>query len=89
MEFYQHQKIACELETKIYFCDPYSSWQKGTVENVNKMVREYLPKNESHPNISHDKIKNIENIINLYPRKCLNFKSASETFYNKSVAITR
>ena len=58
------------------------------VENINKMVRKYLPKKQSHHNISHDKIKNIENIINLYPRKCLHFKSASQSFYKKSVALT-
>ena len=88
-EFYQHQSITQELGAKVYFCDPYSSWQKGMVENVNKMVRKYLPKGYSYSHITNDKIKAIQSKINLYPRKCLNFKSASETFYKKSVALTR
>ena len=65
LEFYQHQKIADQLQVKVYFCDPYSSWQKGMVENVNKMVRKYLPKKQSHHNISHNKIKNIEKILSI------------------------
>ena len=57
------------------------------VENVNKMIRKYLPKGKSYPNITNDKIKIIQDKINLYPREILNFKSAHERFYRKSVAL--
>lgn len=40
IEYKSHQ----DINTEVYFCDPYSSWQKGSVENVNKMIRRYFPK---------------------------------------------
>ena len=80
LEFAKHEKIASELGCKVYFCDPYSSWQKGIVENFNKLVRKYLPKGTCFNTISNDKIKSIQDTINNYPRKILNFKSAFEVF---------
>ena len=91
LEFYEHQKIAQELNTKVYFCDAYSSWQKGMVENSNKLFRmmvcKFFPKVE-YGSIDQSTIKAVQERLNLYPRKCLNFKSAFEVFYKKSVALT-
>jgi IS30 family transposase len=44
MEFAKHEYIAKRLTTSVYFADPYSSWQKGAIENMNKLIRQYLPK---------------------------------------------
>jgi len=50
--------IAKHLNAKIYFTDPYSSWQKGSIENMNKLIRQYIPKKISTKNISfNDLIK--------------------------------
>ena len=89
MEFYKHEKIAEALKCKIYFCDPYSSWQKGMVENVNKLVRKYLPKGRglAFNQLKEDTIKEIEDKINHYPRQVLNFKSAFEVLHRKNVAL--
>ena len=87
-EFSNHEEIAKKLNCEIYFCDPYSSWQKGMVENFNKLVRKYLPKGLPLIDVTNDKIKEIVNTINNYPRKCLNFKSAYEVFQQNSVATT-
>ena len=43
-EFAKHLDIAKHLNAKIYFTDPYSSWQKGSIENMNKLIRQYIPK---------------------------------------------
>jgi len=61
-----------------YFCDPYSSWQKGTVENVNKMIRRYIPKGTDLANISQEYLSVIADRINKKPRKILGYVSADE-----------
>jgi len=61
-----------------FFCDPYSSWQKGSVENVNKMIRQYIPKGSDISQYSESYIQWIQNRINEKPRKILSYRSARE-----------
>jgi IS30 family transposase len=61
-----------------YFCDPYCSWQKGGDENLNKLVRQYLPKNTDMSKITNDEIYTIQEILNNRPRKSLNYKTPNE-----------
>lgn len=67
-----------QLGIKTYFTDPYSSWQKGTVENVNKMVRRYIPKGTNLKYISQEYLDDVAYIINNKPRAILGFKTATE-----------
>lgn len=67
-----------ELNIPTFFCDPYSSWQKGGVENANKMIRKYIPKWTDISKIPVEYIKWVEYIINSKPRKLLNYKTALE-----------
>lgn len=66
------------LGVPTYFCDPYSSWQKGAVENINKMIRRYIPKGTNLAHISQTYLDEIACIINNKPRAVLGFKSAYE-----------
>lgn len=59
-----------------YFCDPYSSWQKGSVENANRLIRRYIPKGTNLDNVSPQKLAHVVRIINNKPRKILGYKSA-------------
>jgi transposase, IS30 family len=61
-----------------YFCDPYSSWQKGSIENVNKMIRRYIPKGTDLSTVSQTFLDLIADRINKKPRQILGFKSAYE-----------
>jgi len=61
-----------------FFCDPYSSWQKGGVENLNKMIRRYIPKGTDISKLPVEYIKWVENRINNKPRKILDYKTAYE-----------
>ena len=61
-----------------YFCEPYSSWEKGGVENANKMIRRYFPKGTNFRKISQKLIDQIVFIINSKPRKILGYKTALE-----------
>lgn len=63
---------------EVYFCDPYSSWQKGGVENVNKMIRRYIPKGCDISKYSDEYIKMVEDILNNKPRKSLGYKTPLE-----------
>lgn len=63
--------------TKIYYAHPYSSWERGTNENINKMIRRFIPKGCDIANYSEKEVKRIENWINNYPRKIFNGKSAN------------
>ena len=72
-EFTNHQDLPC----KTFFCDPYSSWQKGSVENANGIIRRFLPK--SYPGeINDNMLANIQNTINNTPRKILNWKTPAQ-----------
>ena len=82
-EFACHEMIAKSIGTKIYFADPYSSWQKGAIENVNGLIRQYIPKNTCFSNISQQQITKIMQKINTRPREKLNFSTPNECFYKK------
>lgn len=71
--------------TQIYYAHPYSSWERGTNENINKMIRRFIPKGADIGTYSDEEIKRIETWINNYPRKILGYYSASEV-YEKKVA---
>lgn len=74
----RHKELEALLNVKIYFCDPYSSWQKGTVENSNKYVRRDIPKGSNLSKYSGKFIKSIEEKLNRRPLKCLRYKTPDE-----------
>ena len=82
-----HLEINRELKTQSFFCNPYHSWEKGSVENANGLVRRFIPKKTDFQKIPTTEISQIENLINNRPRKCLNYQTAKEVFKNLSVAI--
>ena len=81
-EFFAHKTVASALETCVYFTDPYSSWQKGAIENMNGLIRQYIPKSSSIHDLTNNKIELIRDKINNRPRKKLDFKSPVEVFQN-------
>lgn len=78
LEFSGHLEVNQALGAQSYFCKPYHSWEKGGVENYNGLVRQYLPKGTSFTDLTAERIKEIEEEINLRPRKILDIKSPSE-----------
>lgn len=67
-----------EQRTKIYYAHPYSSWERGTNENTNKLIRRFIPKGTDIAKISKKSIKAIEEWINNYPRRILGYKTPKE-----------
>jgi IS30 family transposase len=80
-EFADHQNIAEKLKTKFFFTHPYSAWEKGLIENTNKLIRQYIPKKANFNNINEQQIKEIQHKINNRPRKNLTFYSPKEIFF--------
>jgi IS30 family transposase len=76
-----------QLTVPAYFCDPYSSWQKGSVENANRMIRRYLPKGMDLATVTPTHLQAIIWIINNKPRKILGYKSAAQVAKEKGVLL--
>jgi IS30 family transposase len=83
-----HQRTNNHLGTKSYFCRPYQSWQKGSVEHAVGLVRRYLPKKTDLSTVTEAQLRKIETQINNRPRKCLAYRTPSEVLY-QSVALPR
>jgi len=79
-EFTEHQKIAKKLQADFYFTHPYSAWEKGTNENVNGLIRQYIPKNTWFNTLTLQQIKHIEDELNNRPRKTLGWKTPIQVF---------
>jgi IS30 family transposase len=73
-EFAEHEEIAHSLEADIYFARPYSSWERGTNENTNNLIRQYFPKDTDFRELSNSDIQFVESQLNFRPRKCLAFE---------------
>ena len=80
-EFACHKKIAKALGTTVYFADSYASWQKGSIENGNKLIRQYIPKGTDLRELSEDFIKEVQYKINRRPREKLNFSTPKNEFF--------
>lgn len=79
-EFAGYKDIADSLMIDIYFCDPYKSYQKGSIENGNKLIRTKLPKTADINRYSQEAIEEIINKLNSRPMKCLDYKTPQEVF---------
>lgn len=88
-EFSKYTQISNVLDIDIYFADPYSSWQRGTNENTNGLIRQFFPKSMKLNDISEEQAKKVEQLLNNRPRKSLGFKTPLEVeSRNKIVALT-
>src|SRR6056297_1020341 len=85
-EFYNYDLIEESFtkssikRTKVYYCDAYWSWQRGSNENNNRFIRRFLPKGTSFKDITRNFVKYIEKFINTYPRKMFNVKTLKQLF---------
>lgn len=87
LEFMRHQRIAKVMDADFFFADPYSSWQRGTVENTNGLVRQYFPKKTNFNHLSAGHIQHANDRLNNRPRKTLGFRTPAEVFNNDFVAL--
>ena len=80
-EFADHQAVDQALGIQTFFADPYCSWQRGSNENFNGLLRQYILKKRRMETVSEEELTMIENRLNHRPRKRLGFKTPHEVFY--------
>jgi IS30 family transposase len=86
-EFAEHERISHELNTDFFFAHPFAAWERGTNENMNGLVRQYIPKRREFDTISEHELSFITNRLNHRPRKCLDYRTPFEVFLEHSVAL--
>ena len=83
IEMARHEIITKNTGMKIYFAHPYSSWERGTNENTNGLIRRYLPKGTKFNEIDLKKLQNIQEKLNNRPRKIIGYKTPKEMMENE------
>ena len=79
-EMAEHERLAARLAIRIFFADPYSPWQRGTNENTNGLLRQYLPKGTNLSGYTQRELNAIAHRLNTRPRKCLDFATPLEVY---------
>ena len=82
-EFAGHMELKKELKLHLYFADPYCSWQRGSNENANGLLREFFPKKTDLALVKEEELQRALFLINSRPRKCLGWKTPYEVFLDK------
>ncbi len=77
-EFIEHTKLGARLGFKTYFANPYASWERGTNENTNGLIRQYVPKGFDLSAMTYQRVARIAEALNNRPRKCLGYRTPAE-----------
>jgi len=86
--FRHHKEMSKILNAPIFFCHPYHSWEKGSIEKINQMIRRFIPKGTNISKISNKKISKVQEILNGRPYKCLGFHTPKEVASRSPKLIT-
>ena len=78
ISFRKHEEMSALIGAPVFFCHPYHSWEKGSVEKMNQLIRKFVPKGSDVSKVSVAHIKETERILNNRPLKCLRFRMPSE-----------
>ena len=83
-EFHGYKTIEAATGSRFYFAAPYHSWERGTSENTNGLIRQYLPKRQSMARVTQRHCSRIAQTLNNRPRKRLGFRTPKECYENIS-----
>ena len=86
-EFSRHQAMAHRLGVDVYFAHPYSSWERGTNENTNGLLRQYVPKSRDFRTLTDAELGGYVWQLDNRPRKCLSYRTPAEVFHGRDVVL--
>ena len=86
-EFSKHKLTSSLLDCKYYFAHPYASWERGSNENMNGLIRQYFPKKSSFAHLTAQEIEDVQNSLNSRPRKCLDYSTPNEIFFEQPPCV--
>jgi len=89
VEFAEHKRIARSMKIDYYFADPYQTNQRSRIEQLNKLIRQYIPKKQDLDWVQPKELKHIEDRLNHRPRKKLGFKTPHEVFFNTTETLIK
>tara|TARA_B100000809_G_C14966086_1_gene469157 strand:+ start:171 stop:626 length:456 start_codon:yes stop_codon:yes gene_type:complete len=84
LEMARHKQLTEATVVKVYFAHPYSSWERGTNENTNGLIRRYFPKKTDFNTVNEQQLKQFQNMLNNRPGKVLIYKTPMEVFNQNS-----
>lgn len=87
VEFSEHKKTERDAHIKIYFAYPYHSWERGTNENTNGLLREFFPKGSLFKDVTQRDLDRAVKFLNTRPRKCLKYLTPAEVFHERRCAL--
>ena len=80
-EFVLHEELSSELSAQWYFAHPYHSWERGSCENTNGLIRQYFPKGMDFANLTQEDANKVVDKLNNRPRRCLGFETPNQVFF--------
>ena len=84
-EFAGFKKLEKLLAMRSYFANAYHSWERGTNENTNGLLRQFFPKGTDFQQVSHRLLDKVKKLLNNRPRKCLNYRTPAEVFWRRKI----
>lgn len=87
-EMAEHARFSVDTGVDVYFCDPHSPWQRGTVENTNRLLRQYFPRGADYSVLDETDLDLVADELNQRPRKTHNYQTPTEILDNLIVAMT-
>ena len=81
-EFAQHKNIRSRCKLRVFYANPYASWERGLNENTNGLIRQYFPKRSSFKKLERSTLHYVQEELNNRPRKTLNYKTPYEVYHN-------
>lgn len=89
IEFGKYEDLELKIASPVFYCHAYTSWERGTVENTNGLIRHVYPKKTNFNMVTDEEIQVLENALNLRPRKMFNFRTPEEIHYGKNKRLIK
>jgi len=83
----RHAELRIDTGLEVYFCDPYSPWQRGTNENTNGLLRQYFPKGTDHSRHGPAELEAVAAVLNGRPRKTLRWRTPAEALNERLLLV--